>query len=109
MIPLATTTVTVRRPTDDTQDLTDQPAYETVASMIPAAITAPAGSGTAVGGRQEQIDAQLAVDPMVLLLGDLVDDDATGDTYTVAWTFQRNGLGLDHVTAGLRKVRGAGG
>lgn len=106
-LPIATTTITVARPSDG--DPTDAPTFTPLASRHPAVIAAPSGSGNPAGGVQEVVDAQLRCDVLALAPADVVTDEVTGDTYAVVWARQRVGLGLDHTTAGLRKVTGATG
>lgn len=107
MIPLATTTITVRRPSGG--DPTDAPSFDRVARGVRAVISAPSGSQNVVGGNQEVVDAALSCDPTAIERTDLIEDDTTGDTYAIVWARQRVALGLDHTTAGLRKVTGAAG
>lgn len=111
MIPLHTTTIAVLSPPQaeegewpDPYD--EQPAREESASGVRAHISSPAGSEQIIGGEQEVVMFRLSCDPVTLTHRDWVEDEQTGDVYQVVWVMQRKGLGLDHVEAGLRTVRG---
>lgn len=104
---IATTTVTVSRPTGDGDPYEDPGTPATVGAALPAHVSAPSGADARIGGAQEVIDATLLLDPTpVLQRADIVADDVTGDSYRVTWARQRTGLGLDHQTAGLIAVKG---
>lgn len=107
-IPLATTTITVRRVPDD-EDLDpydEQPEPETVASGVRAHISTRTGRETVAGGSQEVVSFGLSCDPVDLRHTDEVVDDTTGETFEVVWAISRQGLGMDHVQAGLERVTG---
>jgi hypothetical protein len=106
-LALTTTTVTVRRPAS-AGDPTDAPTVTTVAAAHPAHIGSPSGGATFGTGTAEQVDATLTCDTLALYLGDQVDDDITGERWSVVWSRQRIGVGLDHTTAGLRRVKPGG-
>lgn len=106
MLPLATTTVTVER------SASGDP-YEAAASTAtsstgtPAHIGSPTGREVDRGGQLERIDAVLlAAAGLDLTHTDLVVDDTTGQRYRVGWVEARQGLGLDHVKAGLTRFDG---
>lgn len=103
MIPLATTTITVRTVDDAGADPTDAPTVSTRASGAPAHIGSPNGNDQVLAGEQETVDAALQTDTQVGRL-DLIDDETTGETWAVVWARFRTGLGLDHWRAGLRRV-----
>lgn len=107
MIPLATTTVTVRRPAGD--DPYETPGESpVVAAGLAAHISAPSGSERFVGGQAERVDAVLLIDAGAdVAHTDIIDDDLTGERWDVAWVRKRTGLGLDHLKAGLRAFKGA--
>lgn len=108
MIPLATTTITVRRPTVTGGDPYDGAVTTAVAAAsVRAHISAPAGVETLRGGQQESLEWRLACDPVALDNADQVIDDQTGLVYEVVWAAARTGLGLDHVEAGLRRTEAA--
>lgn len=106
MLPLATTTVTVKRPADGDPYVTS--SLSTVSSGTPAHIGQPSGSEVQQGGEQESITDVLLVEAGIdLTHTDLVVDDVTGQEYRVQWVRERQGLGLDHVRAGLVSHQGA--
>lgn len=105
-VPVATTTITVRRPPADV-DPYETATLTTVAEHVRARIGSPSGADSRAGGDQEVIDAVLWCDPIDLHHEDVVNDEQTGDTYQIRWTRRQNGLGLDHVKAGLLTVQGA--
>lgn len=107
MIPLATTTVTLRR-TGGGADPYEPDDLGFVATGVAAHVDVPAGAELVVGGRQEDVNARLLLGPTpVVVPGDDVDDDTTGECWRVTWVRRRTGLGLDHQVAGLRAVKGA--
>lgn len=106
MLPLATTTVTVKRPANG--DPYETASLSTASSGTPAHIGQPSGSEVQRGGELETItDVLLADAGLDLRHTDLLVDEATGQEYRVAWVRERQGLGLDHVKAGLVTHHGA--
>lgn len=105
-IPLATTTITVRRPASDV-DPYESESLTTITTGVRARIGMPSGSDRRAGGDQEIVDAVLWCDTTDLQHQDVITDDQTGDHYEVRWIRTLNGLGLDHVKAGLIAVKGA--
>lgn len=108
MLPVATCTVDVDRPTA-AADPDEAGTIERLFTALPANVSAPSGSDLVAGGAQEIVDAVLYVpvtDPAVVR-GDVVTHNLTGDTWRVTWCRRRTGLGLDHQQAGLRSVRGS--
>lgn len=103
---LATTTVVVTTITGDADPYESASAVDSEA--MPAHISAPSGTDLAVGGDKEVIDATgyLPADATVLR-GDRITDQGSGVAYAVVWRLHRRGLGLDHLTVGLRTVGGA--
>lgn len=103
---VVTTTLTVTRPTAD-GDPYETGATTTVYTSIEGHVSAPSGGDRNIGGDLEVVDA-VAYLPAgtVLEHSDRIVDDGTGNEYAVTWTRQRQGLGLDHVVAGLRAVKG---
>lgn len=104
MIPLATTTVTVA--SRGTGEPYETPAGgATVAAGIPAHLSSPSGLEQLQGGSQQVIDKRLLSERIDALTSDMtVTDDSTGLTYAVVWVDQRDGLGLAHTVAGLRRT-----
>jgi hypothetical protein len=109
-IPLATTTVSVLRvPADPDRDPYDPtPEPSTVATGVRATISTSSGTETVAGGSQEVVNFRMSCDqfPAKLHHKDMVVDEQSGETYNVVWTVTRNGMGLDHLQAGLQQVSG---
>ena len=102
MIPGATTTVTVSSPS--AAEPYEAVTWTTTVAGVRAVIGRPTGREATATGAAEVIDAMLTCDPVTLTHGQQVTDDATGVVYAVEWVMARRGLGLDHTTAGLRRV-----
>lgn len=106
MLPLATTTVTFKRPAAEGDPYEDA-AMTTVAANVPAYISSPSGRETQAGGQREAVDAVLGcevvadVDHYCIAI-----DDNTADRWNVSWVRRRSGLGLDHLEAGLIAISG---
>jgi hypothetical protein len=105
-IPLSTTTITISRKRDD-DDPYDTPTVRPVANGIRAVIGSPSGRDRVIGGDQSAIVAKLDCDVCDLRHYDYVTDDRTTVEYAVVWVTERQGLGLDHLEAGLTAVTGA--
>ena len=107
-IPLALTTISVRRP-DPTVDgyAETKPDPTLIVTGLPASITNDSGTSVLTGGVRTEYMYVLNADPADIQAQDLVTDDATGQEYVVVWATLRQGLGLDHVSGRLRIVRGA--
>lgn len=104
---LTTTTVTVERPTA-VADPYETTSTTVASSGTPAHIGQPSGSEIDQGGQLEQITDVLLADPgLDLTHTDLILDETTGQRYRVAWVRLRQGLGLDHLKAGLVTYQGA--
>jgi hypothetical protein len=131
MLPLATTTISVQRlralapsvaaapirdpygegydtetdasPTNGTQR-PDQ--RDLVARGVRAHISSPSGSEQRQGGSSETLTWTLGCEDCPMEHYDWVLDESTGQVYEVVWVARRTGLGLDHITAGLRIVKG---
>lgn len=131
MLPLVTTTITVLRKratvaapagpvavldpygegydtdTDATPGSTPQGStWAPVARGVRAHLSAPSGLEQIVGGSQAAVTWKLACEDTDLRHVDRVKDEADGTIYEVSWVAQRTGLGLSHVSAGLRLVTG---
>lgn len=111
MLPIITTTITIKRPSVggdvDPWVSADDATDTTQATGIGAHISAPSGFERAVGGAQEDVTFRLNAEVCDLSHTDRVYDEYTGITYEVVWAEIRRGLGLDHTVAELRKVVGA--
>lgn len=107
-IPLATTTITIRRPSvdPDRDPYEEDPDPQTVAEGVRAHISSPSGRDQIVGGEQSIVTFSLTCDPTDLQHTDTVIDDSSGEEFEVVWVKDRIGLGMDHVQASLRHVEG---
>lgn len=107
-IPLTTTTITVRRPSVDANrdPYEEDPSPVTVAEGVRAHISSPSGREQAVGGEQSIVTFPLVCDPVDLQHTDTVIDESDDAEYEVVWVLPRQGFGLDHVKADLKKVTG---
>lgn len=105
MIPLSTTTITIRRiPQNVELDPYDAPpAPAVVAAGVRAHISTPSGREKRAGGSQTNTTRHLDADPCDLKHTDTVTDDVTGVLYTVSWAKPSYGMGLDRMEAGLEK------
>lgn len=110
MIPYATTTVAVYKPS--TAQETGEPTYSgrnaqavEVASGVRAVIGRATGSES---GNRSSTTFSLACDLFGKELSHLdgIKDETTGARYEISWAFKRVGLGLDHWTAELNQVEG---
>src|SRR5688500_14340017 len=108
MLPLATTTITVKRvPADTDRDAYDEkPAEITAHSGIPAHFSSPSGREIMRGGSQEVIDRHLDCEIIDLKHTDHVIDEQTDERYQIVWAHKRMGLGLDRIEAGVKRVEG---
>lgn len=106
MIPIPTTTVSVRRGVGIVDPY--EAASETVVSSgVAAHIGSPSGADQAVGGDKEVVSAVALLPPGTdIVYSDDLVDERTAERYTVAWVRSRAGLGLDHVKAGLHQTKG---
>lgn len=106
-IPVATTTITVERSSQDgTMDAFDlaDAVWSVIASGVRAVIGSPSGTETVAGGSSEERTVRLNCDPTDLRHGDRVYDESTAITYEVTTTARRLGFGIDHTTADLLVV-----
>lgn len=103
-LPLATTTLTVRRP--GPAEPYGGPAWVTVAAGVAGHISGPGGIETVAGGSHTDETLAFSCDLTDIAHTDQVVDDATGLTYDVVWVEECHGLGLDRMTGSLRRVVG---
>lgn len=102
---ITTTTATIERPST-TGDPYETDTLTTVATDVPAHLSAPSGRDRAVGGDKEIIEAVVYlpagtdVDRYDLLTVD-------GVQYATVWVMGRSGLGLSYTSVGVRTVHGA--
>lgn len=106
MIPISTTTIDVLRPDTSADDYENDSGTTVVHSGVRAQISSPRGRGREIDGEIEVIDKKLECDPVDIKHFDIVRDNVMGRLYSVVWIDQRNGLGLDHTTAGLKFTDG---
>ena len=108
MLPLATTTITIKRPAGGSGDPYEDDPLDTVDTGVPGHFSTPSGTAREVGGDAVRIDFVWdgAVEPKIER-SDVLVDETTGTTYRVAWATQRRGLGLDHQMAGVVFTEGA--
>lgn len=105
-LPLMTSTATIERPAGDS-DPYEMASVDTIASQVPAHVSAPKGDAAKVGGAKETIDVVI-----YLPAGQDVDryDRITIDgetTYSAQWVIGRAGLGLAYTSVGAQRVEGA--
>lgn len=111
-LPIATTTITVRRPASlaDGEDPYDEPttAPKLVAAGVRAHISVSAAVETVTGrASTNDITYKLNADPIELDARDQITDDRSGEVFEVVWARQQTGLGLDHTSGELRRVAGS--
>lgn len=109
MIPLVTNSWRIERPTNLSGDSSDALDFEEVASGVPGTLSFPTGSESVVQGDRERVDARIFIDVSPAYdvhAYDRIVDEATGDTWSVAFARRRAGLGLDHWNIGVYAVTG---
>jgi hypothetical protein len=128
MLPLPTTTVTLRGPTFDVDPYEVGASTPNVAELgddvglydddlsiygadgvsgVPPHIGTPPGRGST---SRSEVDAQLYLDVTPAIVpATIVVDETTEVEWVVRWVDRRQGLGLDHQTAGLVRIGGADG
>lgn len=110
MLPMATTTVSVLRLSDD--QLNDEPYNEpaisrTVAhSGIRAHFSTPSGSETVAGGELSVTVYKVVTDPADITHLDWLKDERTNEVWRIDWISTRGGLGLDHMVGQVRLIEG---
>lgn len=123
-IPLATTTITVRRPTaaeqsadpygDGYEDAPGTPSVidgqgDVVAAAVRAVISPGGARGTSNGSESELVEFRLVCDSTDLRYGDTVTDETTGQVFEVTWSVTTPGIaGLGHTAAGITTTKGQG-
>jgi hypothetical protein len=121
-IPIATTTITVRRPTSAQQSADpwsdgyeDAPGVPSaiggqgaiVAQAVRATISTGSARGSGNGGESETVEFRLVCDPTPISYLDEVTDESTGTIYFVAWANTTPGIaGLGHTVAGITTTKG---
>lgn len=112
-IPLATTTISVLRQSEE--DLLGEPefsgddtsSYNAVASGIRANIGSPGATVNTTSGQQVSTGFKFQCDPVIDLdRTDLIKDEKTGIVYTLNWAQLRTGLGINHWEGALFIVEG---
>lgn len=107
-LPLATTTISVQT-TAASGDPYEDAVVSAGAAHVRAHIGSPNGRERIVGGQKETLDAALDCDPCAITHLNRIVDDVTGERFEVVWIKSRQGLGLDHMEGGLRRVSGGSG
>lgn len=105
-VPLTTTTYTVRRASNITEDSGEALQFEDIQTGLPGNTVYLSGSESVVGGDRERVDARILVEPADITKSDHLVDELTGDTWQVAFARHRTGLGLDHLVLGVYQVTG---
>lgn len=108
MIPIATTTVSVwRLPVDDTRDGFDNPPARTqVKAGLRAAITGQTIRTDLSAGDKVVVDWHLTTDLFDFVNDDQLQDETTGDFFTLLGVVKRGGFGLDHCEGRVRQIEG---
>lgn len=105
-LPLSTTTVTVQARSEPS-DETDAPTFGAASTAVAAHVSDSTGLERVGGEGVERVDKRLYIPTATTVAqGDRVTDTGTGITYRVAWTTERQGLGLGHTVAGLVALQG---
>lgn len=87
MIPLATTTISVLRDSDDyAEPYSGTDSSTVVATGIRAVIGRPAGTEQIGGGEQSVLNVQMACDPADIRYTDTIRDESDQVLYRVVWT-----------------------
>jgi hypothetical protein len=117
-IPLATTTIAVRRPPVADQYAepysgTTTEDFDEVVTGVRAVIDVPvardAGRERVAGGEQTDTEFRFTCDPCDITRLDYITDEATGWHYRVTWVHRFGVIGggyADHVEGGLERVEG---
>jgi hypothetical protein len=102
---LTTTTVTIEE--RSVSEPYEAPSWTASSSGVPAHIGEPSGAERIIGGSQENIDAVLLAEAGTpVWYTSRILDEVTGERFEIVWVQDRQGLGLDHVKAGLRRTTG---
>lgn len=115
MIPLATTTITIkRRQNDPLADLADPadeggdpvPEFRIVEEEVPAVLSPPTANNNMTAGNRQTYSSRLICEPADVQADDVVVDAMDGSEWMVLWARPVQALGLDHMEGQLRQVRG---
>lgn len=113
MIPLVTTTVTLKSRDAAAETWDPDADYATIATGVSAHIGGPTGNHlrTVMGNSQlvdKILDCDLLDSPVTDLPNGLCIDEVTGQTYGIEWAADNtDALGLGHIRAGLTYREGA--
>ena len=102
---LSTTTVTITGQAADV-DPYEAATVVTIAENVRAHLSSPTGDDLAVAGDKEVITAVCYLPDGTAVLPSHRLTDRSGIVHDVVWVRERVGLGLGHVAAGIRSVRG---
>ena len=109
-LPVATHRVTILRADDlvDRDSYDDPPTWTAVARHVRAVIGSPSGEERTGRAEAETVNVTAQIDPVDAGLRhlDRIQDDDSGTVWNVQWADWRQGLGLDHYTAGLVRYDG---
>lgn len=103
---IATTKATIERPMLTDGDPYEADYLETVATDLPAHLSAPSGRDQDVGGDKEIIDAVVYL-PAGTDVGRYDQIIIGAERYAAVWAMGRSGLGMSYTIAGVRVVHGA--
>jgi hypothetical protein len=111
-IPLANTTITIRRRNltaiEDPADPAEYPAVEwaTIAIGVRAVIAPPTANTQLIAGDRVAYGSTLRSDPCDMKPEDHLIDAKDGTEWTVLWCREFDAIGLNHMEAQLRMVTG---
>jgi hypothetical protein len=107
MMPLATTTYTIKRATNLTGDSAEALNFEVVYTGVEGSTVYLSGSESLIGGDRERVDGRILLDPgFDVHHADQVVDELTGDAWDVSFVRHRTGLDLDHQVLGVYAITG---
>jgi len=106
MLPLATTTVTVKRPPvadDYAEPYSGTRTLDDIVTGLPAVIDAGTGRQVAAGGEQTVTELRFYTDEADVKNTDYLLDETSGVLYRITWCITFTG---DHVEGGIELVEG---
>lgn len=110
-IPVATTTISVKRSADagGWDPSQGEPPMTLLNKGVRAVISSESGRNVSTPGETSTVMFRLVCDKTALTYLDTVVDEITGEIYEVDWAHYQPGVaGLDHTQAGLKQVKGPG-
>jgi hypothetical protein len=107
MLPVTTSTYTWQRASNIDEDSEDPLDWATEATGIPGTTSYFSGTESVANGDRERVDCRVFLDTQLDIRHyDRLVDEGTGDTWAIAYTRRRQGLGLDHLVVGAYEVTG---